>query len=79
MRSNWVGGLVTTLFRVIREIRASFERYHLIKDLKKVRKLIVKLSVGRAFQAEKMEEQNDHCGWNRMKKKTVGDQVREMR
>lgn len=52
--------------------------YYLSKDLK-ARKLIVKLSVGRVFQAEKAEEQNDHYGWNRMRKKAVEDQVREVR
>lgn len=49
------------------------------KDLKKASKLIVKLFVGRVFQAEKTEGQDDHCGWNRMKKKAVGDQIREVK
>lgn len=79
IRSNWVGGLVTTLFRVVSEIRASLERYHLSKDLRKVRKVIVKLSVGRMFQAEKREEQYDYGGWTRKRKTTVGEQVREVR
>lgn len=60
-------------------MKVSFERYHLSKDLKKASKLIVKLFVGRVFQAEKTEGQDDHCGWNRMKKKAVGDQIREVK
>lgn len=39
--------------------KASFEGYDLNKDLKKVRKLIVKLSVRRVFQVERTEEQGD--------------------
>ena len=38
----------------------------------------MKLSVGRVFQAERTVEQGAHCGWNRMKRKTV-DQVMEVR
>lgn len=39
----------------------------------------MKLSVGRVFQAERTVEQGDRCCWNRMKRKTVGDQVTEVR
>ena len=48
------------------------------EDLQKVRELIVKLFVRRVFQEERTVEQGDHCGWNRMRKKTV-DQVMEVR
>ena len=47
------------------------------EDLQKVRELIVKLFVRRVFQEERTVEQGDHCGWNRMRKKTV-DQVMEV-
>lgn len=79
IRSNWVGGLATTLFRVVSEIRASLERYHLSKDLRKVRKVIAKLSVGRMFQAAKTEEQDDYGAWTRKRKAAVEEQVGEVR
>ena len=35
--------------------------------------------MGRVFQEERTVEQGDHCVWNRMRRKTVGNQVMVVR